>query len=120
VQPVGKEAIMDEFADLFSSELATRVYLIVSLLFVLLYVAGFLLLRGLAFPRNRRPIISQHVVPGFGAALVAGAIGFGLLSAIIGKTPLPRVQSAVTISPEELQRQIDMNTLPILRVDNPI
>ena len=111
---------MDEFADLFSSELATRVYLIVSLLFVLLYVAGFLLLRGLPSPRNRRPIISQHVVPGLGAALVAGAIGFGLLSTIIGKTPLPRVQSAVTISPTELQRQIDMNTLPVLRVDNPI
>ena len=43
---------MDEFADLFSSELATRVYLIVSLLFVLLYIAGFLLLRGLPSPHN--------------------------------------------------------------------
>jgi transposase InsO family protein len=59
---------MDEFADLFSSELTTRVYLIVLLLFVLLYVAGFLLLRGLPSLRNRRPIISQHVVPGLGAA----------------------------------------------------
>ena len=103
-----------------SSELATRVYLIVSLLFVLLYIAGFLLLRGLRSPRNRRPIISQHVVPGLGAALVAGAIGFGLLSAIIGKSALPALQSAVTISPMELQRQIDMHTLPVLRVDNPI
>ena len=111
---------MDEFADLFRSELATRVYLIVSLLFVLLYVAGFLLLRVLPSPRNRRPIISQHVVPGLGAAFVAGAIGFGLYSAIVSKTVVARVQSAVTISPEELQRQIDMNTLPVLRVDNPI
>ena len=111
---------MDEFGEIFSSELATRVYLIVSLLFVVLYVAGLLLLRGLPSPRNRRPIISQHVVPGLGAAFVAGAIGFGLYSAIVSKTVVARVQSAVTISPEELQRQIDMNTLPVLRVDNPI
>ena len=111
---------MDEFAEIFSSELATRVYLIVSLLFVVLYVAGLLLLRGLPSPRNRRPIISQHVVPGLGAALVAGAIAFGLHTAFINKTAVASVQSAVTISPEELQRQIDMNILPVLRVDNPI
>lgn len=111
---------MDEFAEIFSSELATRVYLIVSLLFVLLYVVGLLLLRGLPSPRNRRPIISQHVVSGLGAALAAGAIGFGLYSATISKTVVARVQSAVTISPEELQRQIELNTLPVLHVDNPI
>ena len=111
---------MDEFNEIFSTELSTRVYLIVSLLFVLLYVAGFLLLQGWPYSRNWRPIISQHVVPGLGAALVAGAIGFGLYSAIVNKTAVASVQSAVTISPEELQQQIDMNILPVLRVDNPI
>ena len=111
---------MDEFNEIFSTELSTRVYLIVSLLFVLLYVAGLLLLQGWPYSRNRRPIISQHVVPGLGAALVAGAIGFGLYSAIVNKTAVASVQSVVTISPEELQQQIDMNILPVLRVDNPI
>jgi len=111
---------MDEFAEIISSELVTRVYLIVSLVFVLIYVAGFLLLRGWAHSRKQKPIISRHAVPGLAAALVAGAIGFGLHPAIISKTAIAGVQSAVTISPEELQRQIDMNTLPVLRVDNPI
>jgi|GEM_PF-5773542 hypothetical protein len=111
---------MDEFTDIFSSEVATRVYVIVSLVFVLLYAGGFLLLRGWPHSRNWKPIISQHVVPGLGAALVAGAIAFGLHTAFINKTAVASVQSAVTISPEELQRQIDMNILPVLRVDNPI
>jgi hypothetical protein len=43
-----------------------------------------------------------------------------LHTAFINKTAVASVQSAVTISPEELQRQIDMNILPVLRVDNPI
>ena len=111
---------MDEFTDIFSSEVATRIYVIVSLVFVLLYAGGFLLLRGWPHSRDWKPIISQHVVPGLGAALVAGAIAFGLHTAFINKTAVARVQSTVTVSPEELQRQIDTNTLPILRVDNPI
>ena len=32
---------MDEFTDIFSSEVATRVYVIVSLVFVLLYARAF-------------------------------------------------------------------------------
>ena len=43
------EAVMDALAEIFNSELATRVYFNISLVFVNLYLAGFLLL--LEWPR---------------------------------------------------------------------
>jgi hypothetical protein len=69
---------MNELSVIFDSDLTTAIFCFSSIAFLLLYVAGFILLQRWTRMSGRISAIHRHIISGLGATLVAMGIGFGL------------------------------------------
>jgi len=101
---------------MFGGDLAENVYVSL-ILFLLLYLAGVILLRRWSRIFGT-PAIPRHVISGLGAALVTMGVGLGLHSANVTMASV-RGQSGVTtsIAPLELQRAIAV-PLPVQQLED--
>jgi hypothetical protein len=105
---------MNEFSEIFSSDLTVEILCVSSIVLLLLYGAGFDLLQRWKRTAERMPAIQRHVISGLGAALVAVAVGFGLHAANV-TIASAGTQSGATnsISPQELHRSVETKALPV-------
>jgi hypothetical protein len=105
---------MNEFSEIFSGDLTVEILCVSSIVLLLLYGAGFDLLRRWKRTALRMPAVQRHVISGLGAALVAMAVGFGLHAANV-TIASARTQSGAmnSISPQELHRSVEMKSLPV-------
>ena len=109
---------MNEFSEIFGSDLTVEILCVSSILLLLLYGAGFGLLQRWEGAAGRTPAI-RHVISGLGAAVVAVAVGFGLHAANV-TIASARAQSAAmnSISPLELHRSVGTKALPVQHFDD--
>ena len=89
-----------------------------SIVFLLLYVTGFVSLQRWSSTSKRTPAIHRHLMSGLGATLVAMGVGFALHSAGVTMASV-KGQSVATasISPLELHRSIG-KSLPVQNVED--
>jgi hypothetical protein len=106
---------MTEFNQVFDGDLAERVFLIASVIFVALYAFGILFMQRTQ-ARSRRAVFQAKTAGAalfFALALTAVASGFWRSHATnAGNSP-------GSISPIELQSAVDMKSLPEQQVGNP-
>jgi hypothetical protein len=107
---------MNRFPEILSTDLTATIFFFSSMTFLLLYVVGSIVLRKWSRIAERTSAIHRHFISGFGAALVATVVGFGLHAANVTMASA-RGQSAV-ISPQQLHRSIDMKALPVQEIDD--
>lgn len=103
--------------DIFDSDLTQRVFMIGSILFVALYAAAFLVLRGLA--RDRVGRVALHGRAAASALFIAAAVsamagGLGLFSTSSGAASQP-----ASLSIGALYGAVDTRALPVQQVENP-
>jgi hypothetical protein len=106
---------MTELNQVFDGDLAERVFLIGSVIFVALYAGGILLMQQTRAGSRRTAIRAKTVGVAlfFALALTAVASGFWRSHATnAGNSP-------AAISPIELQSAVDMKSLPEQQVGNP-
>ena len=110
---------MNRFSEIFSTDLTTTIFCLSSMTFLLLYVAGIVMLRKWSRIAARTSVFHRHFISGFGAALMATAFGFGLHAADVTMASA-RGQSEATysISPQELHRSVDMKSLPVQTIED--
>lgn len=108
---------MDELSMIFSSPPATEVFYISSIVFVLAYLAAFLLLHGRSRAPRRRAFV-RHGIPALGAALIAAGVGTGLQWASVKGAPGHPALTA-SVSPEQIHRSVDAKALPLREVREP-
>src|SRR5450631_2806517 len=106
---------MTELDQVFDGDLAERVFLIGSVIFVALYTCGILFMQRTQ-ARSRRAVFQTKTAGAalfFALALTAVASGIWRPHATIaGNRP-------ASISPTELQSAVDMKSLPEQQVENP-
>lgn len=83
-----------------------------SLVFLLLYSAGFVAFQKWNPIAGRMPVFHRHLIPGLGAALAATGIGFWLHSADFTAASAEG-QTPASISPQEMHRSVDTKSLPV-------
>jgi len=108
---------MDDFTAIFSSPQATQVFFVGALVFLLVYLAGFLTMDAWLqqAPRtSRRRPFTRHGIPALCAALVAVTVSSGLYKARSDAAPaaVPRV----SVSPERIHQSTDAAALPVIDV----
>jgi uncharacterized membrane protein (DUF485 family) len=110
---------MNELFVIFGSDLTTEILCFSSIVFLLLYVASFVLLQRWSRTWGRTPAIHRHVISGLGAALTAMGVGFGLHSTNVTIASARGHSGATTsISPQELHRSIGMKSLTVKRFED--
>jgi hypothetical protein len=105
---------MNQFSEIFGSDLTVEILCVSSILLLLLYGAGVSLLQRWKTTAQWIPSIQRHLISGLGAALVAMAVGFGLHTANV-TIASARTQSGAMnpISPQDLHRSVEMKSLPV-------
>jgi hypothetical protein len=105
---------MNEFSEIFGTDLTVEILGVSSILLLLLYGAGVSLLQRWKTTAQWIPAVQRHVISGLGAALVAVAVGLGLHAANV-TIASARTQSGTvnSISPQDLHRSVDMKSLPV-------
>jgi hypothetical protein len=113
-----REDEMNELSVIFDSDLTTAVFCFSSIAFLLLYVAGFILLQRWSRTSGRISAIHRHVISGLGATLVAMGMGFGLHAANVAMASARGQLGATTsISLQELHRSIE-KSLPVQKFED--
>jgi hypothetical protein len=118
-RPNTEEDVMNEFSEIFGTDLTTEIFCFSSIMFLLLYAAGFVFLQKWSRTAGRTTAIHRHAISGLGAALVAMAVGFALHAVNI-TVASARAQSgaAASISPLELHRSIGTKSIPVQRFED--
>jgi hypothetical protein len=88
-----------------------------SLVFLLLYVTGFVVLQRWNGISGRMPVFHRHLIPGLGAALAATAVGFWFHSTDVTKASAEG-QAPTTISPLQVHDSIKAKSLPVQRFED--
>jgi hypothetical protein len=109
---------MTEFNQVFDGDLAERVFIIGSILFAALFAAGIFLQRPVVTGARRMAFYGKTAMT---ALLVAAAVsttmgGFGVFGGQSNATP----NSPASISIGDLHKSIDVRSLPVQFVENPI
>jgi hypothetical protein len=105
---------MNEFSEIFGSDLTVEILCVSSILLLLLYGVGVSLLQRWKTTAQWIPAIQRHGISALGAALVAMAVGFGLHAANVTIASARTQSGAVnSISPQDLHRSVDMKSLPV-------
>jgi hypothetical protein len=109
---------MNELSVIFDSDLTTAIFCFSSIAFLLLYVAGFILLQRWTRRSGRISAIHRHIISGLGATLVAMGMGFGLHAANVAMASARGQPEATTsISPRELHHSIG-KSLPVQKFED--
>jgi len=106
---------MTEFDQVFDGDLAERVFLLVSVIFVALYVGGILLMQQTRAGSRRRAIQAKTA----GAALFFALVLTAVASGFWRSQATNASNSPASISPNELQSAVDMKSLPEQQIENP-
>jgi hypothetical protein len=108
---------MNELSMIFDGDLTTENFYFSLIVFLLLYVAGFVLLQRWSRTFGTSAI-HRHVISGLGAALVTMGFGFALHSANVTMASVRGQSGATTsISPQELHRAIG-KSLPVQKFED--
>ena len=105
---------MNEFSEIFGTDLTVEILGVSAILLLLLYGTGVSLLQRWKTTAQWIPAIQRHVISGLGAALVAVPVGFALHAANV-TIASARAQSGTvnSISLQELHRSVDMKSLQV-------
>ena len=105
---------MTEFNQVFDGGLAERVFFVISIIFMLLYACGILLMRRTETGARRTALHRKTaiLVLFLAIAISAGAGGLGLFNPSSGGA----VNGPVSISTIDLQSAIDMKALPVQKM----
>jgi len=83
-----------------------------AIVFLLIYLAGFVLFQRWSRLSRRMPVFHRHLIPGLGAALAAAGVGFWLHSADVTAASAEG-QAPVSVSTQELHQSIKMKPVPV-------
>jgi hypothetical protein len=109
---------MNELSAIFDNDLTTAIFCFSSIAFLLLYVAGFILLQRWSRTSGRISAIHRHVISGLGATLMAMGVGFGLHAANVAMASARGQPGTTTsISPQELHHSIG-KSLPVQKFED--
>ena len=87
-----------------------------SIVFLLIYLAGFLLFQKWSRISARVPVLHRHLIPGLSAALAATAVGFWLHAANTATASARgQMEAATPMSAQELHHSVKAKSLPIQR-----
>jgi hypothetical protein len=107
---------MTEFIQVFDGDLAQQVFLIVSLIFVALYACGILFLQRTETGPRRTVFHAKTAMNALFLAVAISVIANGL--GVFHSSSSGAAKGPVSISISELQRAVDMKSLPVQRVES--
>ena len=88
-----------------------------SLVFLLIYLVGFVLFQNWSRISRPTPVIHRHIISGLSAALVALSVVFWL-HATNTAAASANAQSGGVIAPPELHGSVNMNALPVHTIED--
>jgi hypothetical protein len=110
---------MNGLSDIFRSDAGTEIFCFSSIVFLLVYAAGFFSLQRWSRTVGRTPAVRRHFISGLGAAVAAMGIGFALHAANVTiASAKAQGGPAATISPRQLHRAIEMKALPVQEIED--
>jgi hypothetical protein len=104
---------MTELNQVFDGDLAERVFLIVSVIFVVLYACGILLMQRTEAKARRTAFYGKTAVTALFLTVAISLVANGLLFSSSGA-----VNNPVSVSIVELQSTVDMKSLPEQQVES--
>jgi len=102
---------MNALSVLFGGDPASAIC-VGSLVFLLLYLAGFAVFQKWNRISGRMPVFRRHLIPGLGAALAAAGVGFWLHSTDVTRASAEG-QAPTSISPQEVHDSVKAKSLPV-------
>ena len=103
---------MNNLSALFSSDPTMDMLCFSSIVFLLIYLAGFVLFQSWSRISAPTPVIHRHIISGLSAALAAMGVGIWLHSADVA-TASAKEQAGALISPHELHHSDKMKSMPV-------
>jgi hypothetical protein len=107
---------MTEFNQVFDGDLAERVFLIVSVIFVVLYACGILLLQRTEGRAHRTVFHGKTAATALFLTVAISLVANGL--GLFNPSASGAVNNPVSISTIELQSAVDMKSLPDQQVES--
>jgi hypothetical protein len=87
------------------------------LVFLLMYLAGFVLFQKWRRISMPTPVVHRHIISGLSAALAALGVVFWLYAAN-GATASAKGQTGATVAPQELHGSATTGSMPVLRFED--
>jgi hypothetical protein len=88
-----------------------------TLVFLLIYLAGFVLFQKWSRISVPTPVVHRHIISGLSAALAALGVVFWLYAAN-GATASAKGQTGAAVAPQELHGSVEARSMPILRFED--
>ena len=107
---------MTELNQVFDGDLAERVFLIVSVIFVALYACGILLMQRTETWSRRTVFHGKNVMTALFLAVAISVVANGL--GLFNSSSRGAINSSVSISIIEVQSAVDMKSLPEQQVES--
>ena len=107
---------MTEFNQVFDGSLAERVFVIVSIIFMVLYACGILFMWRTESRSRRAAFYGRTAIMALFLAVAISAVAGGL--GLFNSSTSGAVNSPVSTSIIELQSAVDMTTLPVQKMND--
>jgi hypothetical protein len=88
-----------------------------SLVFLSMYLAGFVLFQNWRRISMPTPVVHRHIISALSAALAAVGVVFWLYAAN-GATASAKGQTGAAVVPEELHSSVETKSMPVLRFED--
>ena len=108
---------MNNLSALFSNDPTTDVLCFCSMVFLLIYLAGFVLFQSWSRISVPTPVVHRHIISGLSAALAAMGVGIWLHSADVA-TASAKEQAGSAIAPQDLRSPVETKLMPVLRFED--
>jgi hypothetical protein len=100
----------------FGSGAAAEIW-VGALVFLLMYLAGFVLFQKWSRISVPTPVVHRHIISGLSAALAAVGVAFWLYAAN-GATASAKGQTGAAVTPQELRGSVETKSMPVLRFED--
>ncbi len=107
---------MDILSATFGNDAAAEIR-VGTLVFLLMYLAGFVLFQKWRRISTPTPVVHRHIISGLSAALAAMAVAFWLHVANVA-TASAKVQTGAAVAPQELHGSVKAQSMPVLRFED--
>ena len=107
---------MNILSAIFGSDPAAEIC-VGSLVFLFIYLAGFVLFQRWGRISRPTPVIHRHIISGLSAALAAVGVVFWLYAAN-GATASAKGQTGSAVAPQELHGSVETRSMPVLRFED--